>query len=172
MLRQKWIVWTLESQLYEPKVLCIVPSLSKCWRDCGSFWNGVRTGMQSGLGVVGLQFLLWLLFWMLQILEQNPLPLTQLASLNPLEKIPQLVVGLNQTEKKNLGNSVCTLAGPTASVWLISHQPQLGPFPWQRMKKEGQKKFRKEESGTGRRKRKSSKASLAPHSSSARTLFI
>lgn len=100
--------------------------------------------MQSGLEVVGLQFFLfffpplWVLFWTLRSLSinrgsQSPLPLTQLASLNPLEKIPQEVV--EQTEKKNLGNSICTPAGPMASVWLISHQPQLGPFPRQGIRK-------------------------------------
>lgn len=42
---------------------------------------------------------------------QNPLPLTQLASLNPLEKIPQPGVGLNQTGKK--------IWGIQSVLWLV-----------------------------------------------------
>lgn len=133
-----------------------VPSLSKCWRDC--FGNGVRTGVQSGLEVVGRQFFfLWVLFWTLQILEQKKRPPESIAphSTGLSEPIGENSASSCGAESKNLGNSICTLAGPMASVWLISHQPQLGPFPRQRIRKRRrEKKLRKEESGTGRRKRK------------------
>lgn len=61
MLRPKWVIWTLEPQLDDPRVLYIGGELLhlflvKYWRDCGSFWNGVRTSRQSDLEVVRLQF--------------------------------------------------------------------------------------------------------------------
>lgn len=74
---------------------------------------------------------------------QSPLPLTQLASLNPLENIPQEVVGLNQTEKKsgefNLysgwSQGFCLADLSSATTWTLSTTKNK--------KKEGRKKVKK-----------------------------
>lgn len=121
MLRQKWIIQTLESQLYEPKVLCIggpssslpVQVLEGLWVLLGwcQDWCAVRPG-----GSRTEVFFSGFCFGCFRSLSRNrgfqsPLPLTQLASLNPLEKIPPSVVGLNQTGKK--------IWGIQSALWLV-----------------------------------------------------
>lgn len=133
--------------------------------------------MQSDLEVVRLQIFLWLLIWVLQVLEQkerpqSPLPLTQLASLCPCEKIPQPDYGADSNCKK-LGNSQSVL---WLVLWLLFGWSLIATtwtFSMGKDKKgRERKRIRKEESGIRKEgKVESYKAFLTPHSSSVKTLY-
>lgn len=72
--------------------------------------------MQADQGELSLQIFLWLLVWVVQIVEQkqgpqSPLPLTPVASLDPFEETPS-AGSRADSNCKNLGNS-------QAVLWLV-----------------------------------------------------